>query len=83
MSSLSFIIKALLEIWLGYFTLGQTAVTSSGEEAQRDKLSTELGKKDTGKTFYKFDEPTTSLHFQDIQQLLNVLNKLVDRGIQY
>ena len=52
----------------------------SGGEAQRVKLSTELGKKDTGKTFYILDEPTTGLHFEDIQHLLDVLNKLVDRG---
>ena len=73
-------IKVLQETGLGYITLGQSAVTLSGGEAQRVKLSTELGKKDTGKTFYILDEPTTGLHFQDIQQLLNVLNKLVDRG---
>ena len=56
------------------------SVTLSGGEAQRVKLSTELGKKDTGKTFYILDEPTTGLHFQDIQHLADVLNKLVDRG---
>ena len=58
----------------------QSAVTLSGGEAQRVKLSTELGKRDTGKTFYILDEPTTGLHFEDIQHLLDVLNKLVDRG---
>jgi len=73
-------IKVLGEVGLGYITLGQSAVTLSGGEAQRVKLSTELGKKDTGKTFYILDEPTTGLHFEDIQHLLYVLNKLVDRG---
>lgn len=73
-------IKVLQEVGLGYITLGQSAVTLSGGEAQRVKLSTELGKKDTGKTFYILDEPTTGLHFQDIQHLLEVLNKLTDRG---
>jgi excinuclease ABC subunit A len=73
-------IKVLRDVGLGYITLGQSAVTLSGGEAQRVKLSTELGKKDTGKTFYILDEPTTGLHFQDIQLLLDVLNKLVDRG---
>ncbi|MGB2996207.1 MAG: excinuclease ABC subunit UvrA, partial [Ferruginibacter sp.] len=73
-------IKVLQEVGLGYISLGQSAVTLSGGEAQRVKLSTELGKRDTGKTFYILDEPTTGLHFQDIQHLLDVLNKLVDRG---
>jgi excinuclease ABC subunit A len=73
-------IKVLEEVGLGYITLGQSAVTLSGGEAQRVKLSTELAKKDTGKTFYILDEPTTGLHFEDIRHLLNVLNKLVDRG---
>ncbi|HND95666.1 MAG TPA: excinuclease ABC subunit UvrA, partial [Chitinophagaceae bacterium] len=73
-------IKVLEEVGLGYITLGQSAVTLSGGEAQRVKLSTELVKKDTGKTFYILDEPTTGLHFEDIQQLLKVLQKLVDRG---
>ncbi|HTN39089.1 MAG TPA: excinuclease ABC subunit UvrA, partial [Arachidicoccus sp.] len=73
-------IKTLQDVGLGYISLGQSAVTLSGGEAQRVKLSTELAKKDTGKTFYILDEPTTGLHFSDIQQLLNVLNKLADRG---
>lgn len=73
-------IKVLNEVGLGYITLGQSAVTLSGGEAQRVKLATELSKKDTGKTFYILDEPTTGLHFQDIQHLMDVLNKLVDRG---
>ena len=60
--------------------LGNLLSLLAGGEAQRVKLSTELGKKDTGKTFYILDEPTTGLHFQDIQHLLDVLNKLVDRG---
>jgi excinuclease ABC subunit A len=73
-------IKVLQEVGLGYITLGQSAVTLSGGEAQRVKLGTELGKKDTGKTFYILDEPTTGLHFEDIRHLLDVLSKLVDRG---
>lgn len=73
-------IKVLSDVGLGYITLGQSAVTLSGGEAQRVKLATELAKKDTGKTFYILDEPTTGLHFQDIQHLLDVLNKLVERG---
>jgi len=73
-------LKVLNDVGLGYITLGQSAVTLSGGEAQRVKLATELGKKDTGKTFYILDEPTTGLHFQDIQLLIGVLNRLVDRG---
>ncbi len=73
-------IKTLQDVGLGYITLGQSAVTLSGGEAQRVKVATELSKKDTGKTIYILDEPTTGLHFQDIQLLLNVLNKLVERG---
>jgi excinuclease ABC subunit A len=70
----------LSEVGLGYITLGQHATTLSGGEAQRVKLATELSKKDTGKTFYILDEPTTGLHFQDIDLLMNVLQKLVDKG---
>jgi excinuclease ABC subunit A len=73
-------IKVLEDVGLGYITLGQSAVTLSGGEAQRVKLGTELAKRDTGKTFYILDEPTTGLHFEDIHHLLEVLNKLVDRG---
>ena len=73
-------IKVLQEVGLGYITLGQSAVTLSGGEAQRVKLGTELSKRETGKTFYILDEPTTGLHFDDISHLLEVLNKLVDRG---
>lgn len=73
-------IKTLHEVGLDYITLGQHATTLSGGEAQRVKLATELSKKDTSKTFYILDEPTTGLHFQDIQHLLAVLNKLVDKG---
>jgi excinuclease ABC subunit A len=73
-------IRVLQDVGLGYITLGQSAVTLSGGEAQRVKLATELSKKDTGKTFYILDEPTTGLHFQDISLLLDVLNKLVARG---
>ncbi|WP_241559184.1 excinuclease ABC subunit UvrA [Chitinophaga barathri] len=73
-------IKTLQDVGLGYITIGQSAVTLSGGEAQRVKVATELSKKDTGKTIYILDEPTTGLHFQDIQLLLNVLNKLVERG---
>ena len=73
-------IKTLHEVGLDYISLGQHATTLSGGEAQRVKLATELSKKDTGKTFYILDEPTTGLHFQDIQHLLDVINRLVDKG---
>jgi len=73
-------IQTLNQVGLGYISLGQHATTLSGGEAQRVKLATELSKKDTGKTLYILDEPTTGLHFQDIEHLLSVLNKLVEKG---
>ena len=73
-------LKVLYDVGLGYIKVGQPAPTLSGGEAQRIKLSKELSKMGTGKTIYILDEPTTGLHFADIEKLLKVLNRLVDKG---
>ena len=73
-------LQTIADVGLGYIKLGQAATTLSGGEAQRVKLASELSKRDTGKTVYMLDEPTTGLHFADVQKLLDVLNRLVNLG---
>jgi excinuclease ABC subunit A len=73
-------IRTLQQVGLGYIKLGQSSTTLSGGESQRVKLATELSKRDTGKTLYILDEPTTGLHFEDIRMLMNILQQLVDKG---
>lgn len=73
-------LRAIQQVGLGYLTLGQPCTTLSGGESQRIKLASELAKRDTGRTLYILDEPTTGLHFEDIRQLLEVINRLVDCG---